>query len=238
MPTRSIPSPSSAPTPPSPAPAAVAAPWSSPNTPSRRSTPSRSAPANPSRSPTPGRWHGGEDPGAGHPRSSRKIPAEAVEAAAKADVAVVVVGRYPKLEGESFDVKTMDLPAGQDDLIQAVEKANPHTIVVLNTGDPVTMTKWLDRPPRCSTCGTAARKAATRSHPSSSATPTLRQTPRLLPKKFEDSPAAANYPGENLKVELRRRHLRRLPLLRHQKRRPRISPSASASATPRLNTAA
>jgi len=29
-------------------------------------------------------------------------------------VAVIVVGRYPKLEGESFDIKTMDLPAGQD----------------------------------------------------------------------------------------------------------------------------
>jgi beta-glucosidase len=65
----------------------------------------------------------------------------------KADVAVVVVGRYPKLEREGFDVKTMDLPAGQDELIAAVERANPHTIVVLNTGDPVTMTKWIDKTP-------------------------------------------------------------------------------------------
>ena len=64
-----------------------------------------------------------------------------------ADVAVVVVGRYSKLESEGFDVKTMDLPAGQDELIAAVEQANPHTIVVLNTGDPVTMTKWIDRTP-------------------------------------------------------------------------------------------
>jgi beta-glucosidase len=47
---------------------------------------------------------------------------EAVDAAAKADVAVVVVGRYPKLESEGFDVKTMDLPAGQDELIEAVEQ--------------------------------------------------------------------------------------------------------------------
>ena len=71
----------------------------------------------------------------------------ATDAAAKADVAVVVVGRYNKIESEGFDVKTMDLPAGQDELIAAVEKANPHTVVVLNTGDPVTMTKWLDTTP-------------------------------------------------------------------------------------------
>ena len=59
----------------------------------------------------------------------------------------MVVGRYNKNESEGFDVKTMDLPAGQDELIAAVEKANPHTVVVLNTGDPVTMTKWLDTTP-------------------------------------------------------------------------------------------
>ena len=41
----------------------------------------------------------------------------------------------------------MDLPAGQDDLIEAVENANPHTVVVLNTGDPVTMAKWIDKTP-------------------------------------------------------------------------------------------
>jgi hypothetical protein len=36
------------------------------------------------------------------------------------DVAVVVVGYSPKLEGEGFDRKSMDLPAGQDELIEAV----------------------------------------------------------------------------------------------------------------------
>jgi hypothetical protein len=30
----------------------------------------------------------------------------------------------------------MDLPAGQDELIEAVEKANPHTIVVLEHRRP------------------------------------------------------------------------------------------------------
>ena len=81
------------------------------------------------------------------PEARAKSIKEAAEAAAQADVAVVVVGRYNKLESEGFDVKTMDLPAGQDELIAAVEKANPHTVVVLNTGDPVTMTKMARHDP-------------------------------------------------------------------------------------------
>jgi beta-glucosidase len=55
---------------------------------------------------------------------------EAVEAAKKADVAIVIVGRAPNLESEDFDIKSLDLPAGQDDLIEAVAKANKHTVAV------------------------------------------------------------------------------------------------------------
>lgn len=89
----------------------------------------------------------GEDPTQDTPEAREKLLKEAVDAAARADVAVVVVGRNSKLESEGHDVATMDLPAGQDALIEAVEQANPHTIVVLNTGDPVTMTRWLDKTP-------------------------------------------------------------------------------------------
>ena len=127
---------------------------------------------------------------------------EAADAAAKADVAVVVVGRYPKLEGEGFDVKTMDLPAGQDELIAAVEKANPRTVVVLNTGDPVTMTRWLDGTPALLDMwygGQEGGKALAAilfgdANPSG-------KLPVTLPKRFEDSPAFGHYPGENLRVD-------------------------------------
>ncbi|HEX8813454.1 MAG TPA: glycoside hydrolase family 3 protein, partial [Terracidiphilus sp.] len=74
----------------------------------------------------------GEDAAQDTPEARAKAIAKAVDAAKKSDVAVVVVGRYNKLESEGFDVKTMDLPAGQNELIQAVEDANPETIVVLN----------------------------------------------------------------------------------------------------------
>src|ERR1035441_3035936 len=69
-----------------------------------------------------------EDPTQDTPEARASLLKEATEAASHADVAVVVVGRYSRLETEGADVKTMDLPAGQDELINAVEKANPHTV--------------------------------------------------------------------------------------------------------------
>ena len=143
----------------------------------------------------------GEDPAQDTPEARAKLLKEAVDAAAKADVAVVVVGRFAKLEGESFDVKTMDLPAGQNELIEAVEHANPHTIVVLNTGDPVTMTKWIDRTPGLVEMWYGGQEGghALASVLFGDANPSGK-LPVSFPKEWKDSPAAANYPGENLKV--------------------------------------
>ena len=58
----------------------------------------------------------GEDPAHDTPEARANDLKAAADAAAKADVAIVVVGRYNKNESEGFDVKTMDLPAGQDEL--------------------------------------------------------------------------------------------------------------------------
>jgi beta-glucosidase len=67
--------------------------------------------------------------------------AKAVEAARKAQVAVVFVGQKV---GEGADRSTLALPNDQDALIAAVAAANPHTIVVLQTGGAVTM-PWLNK---------------------------------------------------------------------------------------------
>ncbi len=144
----------------------------------------------------------GEDPAQDTPEARAAALKEATEAAAHADVAVVVVGRYPKLEGEGFDVKTMDLPAGQDELIEAVEKANPHTIVVLNTGDPVTMTKWLDSTPALLDMWYGGQEGghALASILFGDANPSGK-LPVSLPKRFEDCPAYGHYPGEKLQVD-------------------------------------
>ncbi|MGN6423748.1 MAG: glycoside hydrolase family 3 C-terminal domain-containing protein, partial [Asticcacaulis sp.] len=64
--------------------------------------------------------------------------AAAAAAAAKADVAVVFVTDW---KGEGFDT-TLDLKDNQDALVAAVVKANPKTVVVLETGGAVFM-PWL-----------------------------------------------------------------------------------------------
>ena len=63
-------------------------------------------------------------------------PAEAAMLAGRSDVAVVFA---IKLEGEEFDSPDLSLPWGQDAVIDAVSRANPNTVVVLETGNPVTM---------------------------------------------------------------------------------------------------
>lgn len=68
-------------------------------------------------------------------------PAEAALAARRADVAVVFA---VKVDGEGFDDADLTLPWGQDAVIDAVARANPRTVVVLETGNPVTM-PWLDK---------------------------------------------------------------------------------------------
>ena len=68
------------------------------------------------------------------------FPAEAALAAARADVAVVF---GISVESEGFDNPDLSLPWGQDRVIEAVAAANPNTIVVLETGNPVAM-PWLD----------------------------------------------------------------------------------------------
>lgn len=67
-------------------------------------------------------------------------PAEAVLAARRADIAIVFAIRA---EGEGFDSADLSLPWGQDALIAAVASANANTVVVLETGNPVTM-PWRD----------------------------------------------------------------------------------------------
>ena len=63
-------------------------------------------------------------------------PVAAAALAKTADVAIVFAYQW---ESEEADLETLSLPGHQDDLIAQVAAANPHTIVVLETGSPVTM---------------------------------------------------------------------------------------------------
>ena len=65
----------------------------------------------------------------------------AASLAKSADVAIVFADQYMSEGGDS---PGLSLPGRQNELISAVAAANPHTIVVLITGNPVTM-PWIDR---------------------------------------------------------------------------------------------
>ncbi|HAK90872.1 beta-glucosidase family protein [Massilia timonae] len=74
-------------------------------------------------------WHDGKD------------AAAAAKVAAGADLVLVFATQWTS---EANDVPNLSLPNAQDALIAAVAKANPRTVVVLQTGTPVTM-PWIDQ---------------------------------------------------------------------------------------------
>jgi beta-glucosidase len=65
----------------------------------------------------------------------------AASLAKTADVAIVFAYQW---ESEGMDLPNLSLPDSQDTLIEQIAAANPHTIVVLETGTAVTM-PWLDK---------------------------------------------------------------------------------------------
>ncbi|MGA2921720.1 MAG: glycoside hydrolase family 3 C-terminal domain-containing protein [Candidatus Sulfotelmatobacter sp.] len=144
----------------------------------------------------------GEDPSKDSPEAREQLRQEAVNAAAKTDAAIVVVGRYPKLESEDFDIKSLDLPAGQDALIEAVAKANKNTIVVINAGGPVIMSKWIAQVPAILDMWYGGQEGGNAiadvlfgdADPSG-------KLPVSFVKQWKDSPAYGHYPGENLQVD-------------------------------------
>ncbi|HYW44068.1 MAG TPA: beta-glucosidase [Bryobacteraceae bacterium] len=67
--------------------------------------------------------------------------ASAAKLAAASEVAIVFVNQHTT---EGRDVTSLSLPDDQDQLVSRIAAANPHTIVVLETGGPVTM-PWIDK---------------------------------------------------------------------------------------------
>jgi beta-glucosidase len=75
-------------------------------------------------------------PGAKIEFNSGSDPAAAAALAKSSDVAIVFVHQW---ESEGMDLDRLALPDHQDDLIAKVAAANPHTVVVVESGGPVTM---------------------------------------------------------------------------------------------------
>jgi len=126
----------------------------------------------------------------------------AVAAAATADVAIVVVGTSPDHESEGFDRSTLALPGEQDQLVARVAAANPRTVVVINTGAPVTL-PWVELPAAIVATWFPGEEGADAladvllgvAEPSG-------RLPVTFPRRIEDTPAfeARRYPGEDGRV--------------------------------------
>jgi beta-glucosidase len=126
--------------------------------------------------------------------------ARAAALAARSDVALVFVGLNGDWESEGHDRPDMELPGQQAALVEAVAAANPRTVVVLQSGSPVSM-PWLDKVAAVvqawypgQECGNAiADVLLGAANPSG-------KLPQTFPERLEDNPAFINYPGENGRV--------------------------------------
>lgn len=125
---------------------------------------------------------------------------EAIDAAKQADVAIVCIGLKPSIEHEGDD-HAFTLPPGQNELVEAVAKVNPRTVVILNSGGALDLTKWIDRVPAL----------VMAYYPGENGNEALAQIlfgdlspsgklPFTFIRHWEDSPAFGNYPGVNHRV--------------------------------------
>lgn len=134
---------------------------------------------------------------------------EAVAAAKKSDVVIYVGGsthgyNYDVWSDNAFDAEDTDkpdmkMPFGQDELLAAVLKANPKTVVVLLGGGAIDMNSWLAQTPAVLQAwypglegGNALAKIIFGEvNPSG-------KLPMTFPKKLEDNPSYAlgEHPGD------------------------------------------
>ncbi|HTM92250.1 MAG TPA: glycoside hydrolase family 3 C-terminal domain-containing protein [Flavisolibacter sp.] len=139
---------------------------------------------------------------------------QAVDAASKADVAIIVGGwvhgyNHANWNDNAFDAEGIDkldlqMPFGQNELIKAVVKANPKTIVVLIGGGAIDMSQWVNEVPGIIQAwyggmegGNALAKIVFgQVNPSG-------KLPMTFPKKLEDVLAhkLGAYPGDEKKNE-------------------------------------
>ena len=124
----------------------------------------------------------------------------AIDAAAGADVAVVVVGNSAEWETEGRDRPGFELPGRQPELIRRVAAANKRTVVVVNAGAPVDLS-WSDDVAAVLQCwfGGQEMAAGVAGVLGGELEPGGR-LPTSIPLCLEHSPSYDNFPGENGEV--------------------------------------
>lgn len=124
----------------------------------------------------------------------------AAQLATQANVAILFVGANGEWDTEGRDRPHIDLVGHQNELVERVAAANPKTIVVLQTGGPVTM-PWLQNVAAVlqawypgQECGNAIADVLFGAENPSG------KLPQTFPRRLQDDPTITNYPGENGKV--------------------------------------
>ena len=132
----------------------------------------------------------------------RDLIDRAVGLALSADVALLYIALPTYRESEGYDRTDLDLTAQQVALIQAVAKAQPKTVVVLNNGAPVAMSAWIDAVPAVlegwmmGQAGGGALADILFGHVNPCG-----KLAETFPLKLSDTPAYLNWPGGAGKVQ-------------------------------------
>ncbi len=127
---------------------------------------------------------------------------EAVELARASDAAVVFVGTSGAFEWEHGDRPNLSLAGDQAEVIRAVAKANPRTIVVVHSGGPIDVSSWRDEVAAIVYMGFAGQEGgrAVAEALSGSVNPSGK-LPYTLPLREADSPSSAYYPGDGVTMD-------------------------------------
>ena len=120
---------------------------------------------------------------------------EAVDVARAADAVLLIVGSAASTESEGYDRDDIKLPGRQDELVEAILAANPRTVVAINAGAPMAM-PWIDKAPTVLLTWLPGEEGpdALADLLFGEASPSGR-LPVSFPKKIEDNPSYAYYPG-------------------------------------------
>ncbi len=147
-------------------------------------------------------------PGAAHAiglRCKTTLAADAFERAVavarNSDVAILVVGTNGDWETEGKDRAHFDMPGRQVELVEAVIAANPHTIVIVNAGSPVSLACARTAPALLQSWFLGQETGNAVADVLSGDLDASGRLPTTLPRNIEDTPAFPHYPGADGQVQ-------------------------------------